>query len=165
MSRDILGDDNPIISSLDVTETSEHKLDVCSSRDQTNNDDSSLLVGEGTTQVNITKPNESATSLFDSAKVTSSNRPKKVGSCKSKRTITSADKTECMLNELKTKKMLQQIEILQKESYLKSLEILKLERELAFLLTYIIDVQEANLPKICKFCNKTIIWSRQQSFD
>lgn len=158
-----MGRDNPIISSLGVTETWGQKDADDNSCDQSNDDlDDNLLVGEKsvTTQNAISKTDEINTStkastetLTDFAKI---NGTEKVYPSvnKKKRILAPTDKTaEDTLDELKKRKMLQQIELLEKESYLKSLEVLKLERELQLpvskfteefpSLAYIIGLEEA----------------------
>nr|CAI5821183.1 unnamed protein product [Callosobruchus analis] len=153
---DILGHDNPIISSLGVTETWEQKHADCSFGDANNTKlDNNLVVEENsvTTQVIVNKNHEINTETL-SGSATISGVEKVDSSTKKKRIMSHINETaEDSLNELKKKKMLLQTEILQKENYLKSLEILKLERELQVpsskfteefsSLTYFINIEEA----------------------
>lgn len=106
---DILGRDNPIITSLGVPETWEQER-------ESEQPAESLTVSsneEDSTQIKNVDVNE--------------NRESQASTKKTKKNYHTDDEA---LEKLKKRKLEYQVEILEKESYRKTLEILKLEREL-----------------------------------
>ncbi|KAJ8909589.1 hypothetical protein NQ315_005906 [Exocentrus adspersus] len=125
---DILGPTNPIISSLGVPESLEQETECSTKALEVPETENQVCTDKGSLSNTI---NGSEVSYDTNNNNTSKNRTEIRAVTKKKKRFEDGGKSEDedTLIELKNKKLRLQIKILEKEEYLKTLQILKLERE------------------------------------